>query len=325
MDLSRSYLDVHYGLRPGKQVERRILIDAFQLFSESGFPVRDYNYIGMGSVHFIDFTMFHKYLGIEKMLSVELSHEIEDRVKFNAPYRDIIETQVGRPIGDFIDNLKDEEKYTIWLDYDGILADYMIEDVCTAMQTLPTGSLLLITIDTEPPLTKEYPKVNRKDDNEDNFKITKDYYEEIAPTYIPVKYKLEDYNYNNLPILNRDIIYSAIKSTLIPTEKKYVPLFNFLYADGHRMLTIGGMVVDSKDERKLKNSRLLSADYIRTGYDSEAFYIKVPILTRKEQLHLDSFMPSLKDWKSDFDISQEDLENYRKIYRFYPSYAELYL
>jgi hypothetical protein len=47
-----SYLKVHYELRPAKQVERRMLIDAFQQLAQAGFQIRDYQYTGMGSIYF---------------------------------------------------------------------------------------------------------------------------------------------------------------------------------------------------------------------------------------------------------------------------------
>ena len=84
---TQSYLKVPYDLRPAKQVERRMLIDAFHRLTSAGFPIADYQYTGMGSIYFVDFILFHKLLGMDKLLSVEFDKDIEKRVKFNAPFQ----------------------------------------------------------------------------------------------------------------------------------------------------------------------------------------------------------------------------------------------
>src|SRR5438874_9971114 len=81
-----SYLRVQYDLRPSKQVERRMIIDACHLLSLANFPIRDYQYTGFGSVYFVDFILFHKLLGIQNMVSVEQDNKIEKRVKYNRPF-----------------------------------------------------------------------------------------------------------------------------------------------------------------------------------------------------------------------------------------------
>src|SRR5688572_12025690 len=92
-----SFKRVHYELRPAKQVERRMIIDALRLMSLSGFPIDDYQYTGMGSIFFVDFILFHKFLGISDMVNAEHS-AIPNRVTFNQPY-DFIRTKFA-PIGD---------------------------------------------------------------------------------------------------------------------------------------------------------------------------------------------------------------------------------
>ena len=56
------------------------------------------------------------------------------------------------------------------------------------------------------------------------------------------------------------------------------------------------------------------------------FRIKVPVLTRKERLYIDSHMPSEPDWvPNDFEIEPEAILDYREVYRYCPLYAELLL
>jgi uncharacterized membrane protein len=64
-----------------------MLVHAFQCLMEAGFPIADYQYTGLGSIYFIDFILFHRYLGIDKFLSVEVADDIRRRVRFNRPYK----------------------------------------------------------------------------------------------------------------------------------------------------------------------------------------------------------------------------------------------
>ena len=55
---SESYLRVQYELRPAKQVERRMIIDALRKLAMAGFEIEDYNYVGFGSIYFVDFSFY---------------------------------------------------------------------------------------------------------------------------------------------------------------------------------------------------------------------------------------------------------------------------
>ena len=58
-----SYEQINYSLRPAKQIERKMLIEAFRNLTEFG-DIGSYRYIGFGSIYFSDFNQVHKSLGI---------------------------------------------------------------------------------------------------------------------------------------------------------------------------------------------------------------------------------------------------------------------
>ncbi len=300
-------------------------MDALQLLAEASFPVRDYRYTGMGSIHFVDFAMFHKYLGIQSMLSVELSAKIERRVRFNAPYRHAVKVETGKPVGDFISTLPKESPHLLWLDYDNVLSESMLRDVSLAVTELPKGSILLVTVDTEPP--GKLASGKRHTPYNFNAKHCRDYFESIARDYVTPNNGDDDFEYDLLPGINITAIRGAIEAGRVSSaEKEFQPLFNFLYADGHRMLTVGGMLLDLRQKRQLRQSRLLKTEYVRTSFDDRPFRIIVPPLTRKEQMYLDENMPREGDWiPEDFELSPDVVADYARIYRFFPTYAELFL
>lgn len=316
--LTESYRKVHYGLRPAKQVERRMLIDALLLLSEVGFPVRDYKYLGMGSVHFVDFAMFHKYLGIQKMLSVELS-SIGERIEFNRPYSNAIETEVGAPVGDFVAKLESDRQHLVWLDYDNVLCKYMLDDISLAVSRMRPGSILLATIDTERPR-----RVDDGDAEPMSPSEVRAYFEEQAGKYVASFSQDGDFTDEHLPTVILTAVQGAINTGLRGfNDREFLPLFNFLYSDGHQMMTVGGMIAGPKEKSRVRRSRLQKADYARFDLAAEAYWINVPCLTKKEVLYLESKMPAPPDWTPEHGLDPDDAKAFARIYRFFPMYAEL--
>lgn len=310
---NESYLKVHYELRPAKQVERRMLVDALQMLTASGFSIRDYQYTGMGSIYFVDFILFHRLLGIENMLSVEYNERISKRVQFNKPF-DCVRTVIA-PIGEVIPTLSRDSKHLLWLDYDGIVTRERLSDISCAATFLPVGSILVITLDIEPPDENGEPKDWLQ------------YYADQAADYLSPSSTVEDFAESLLSRRNAEFVAKAIKSGITGrTGVQFIPTFHFVYQDGHRMLTMGGMIGSAAEKRRIRRGGLADARYFRGAFEDEPCLINVPRLTRKERQYLDGYMPCTDTWvPPDFELSSDNVKAYRDIYRFCPTYAELLL
>jgi len=129
----------------------------------------------------------------------------------------------------------------------------------------------------------------------------------------------------NMYAINAHILQNAIKKGVTGREDvEFSPLFYFVYADGHKMLTLGGMIGNPVDRRFLEASDFSKAPYIRRNIDESPYEIIVPILTRKERLCLDSQMPCADGWKPmHCELDEDWVRIYREIYRFFPTYAEI--
>jgi hypothetical protein len=309
---NESYLKVHYELRPAKQVERRMLIDAFQLLAQSGFSIRDYQYTGMGSIYFVDFSLMHRLLGINRMLSVEISPNVRKRVEFNKPFARV-DTKIA-PIGDVIPTLSKELQHILWLDYDGVIQKSHLQDISLATTFLSVGSMLLVTVDVEPDCLKGPAS-------------WLEHFQTEGGDYFDSSLQKQDFGKSKLARRNIELIERAIQSGLTGrSDVQFIPIFNFLYRDGHEMLTVGGMIGTRSERRRIAGSGLADTDYYRETLKEDPCWIKVPKLTRKERQHLDAQMPCPEGWSpSEFELSAENVAAYQKIYRYCPSYAELLL
>ena len=302
---------VHYELRPAKQVERRMIVDSLIKLASAGFDISDYQYTGMGSIYFVDFIVFHKSLGINKMLSVEISRKARKRVEFNKPFQ-FVDVRMGR-IGVQIPRLSQDRRHILWLDYNNVLGDEIVQDANRAASTLPPGSLILVTVDVEPTEPDVSPQAMRRE------------YLESFGDFVPSKLRVDDFGISRLHIASARVLETAIGAGLEGRpDVDFLPIYNFVYKDGHKMLSYGGMIGGESERNKLDASGLSKTVYARLERESEPFTITVPKITRKERHFLDTNMPCEDSWKpTEFEMTRSDILAYRDIYRFFPPYAEL--
>lgn len=309
-----SFHKVHYALRPAKQVERRMFIDAFTQLSKIGFPISDYHYVGMGSVYFVDYIMFHRYLGIAKMTSVEIRGAAKRRLEFNRPCT-LVDVHIG-DIATYVSSLSPDRRYIVWLDYDHVLDKDVINALKLALVQLSPGSILIVTVDAMPP-----------GGSEDGPAEWMSYYSDVAGPFLWLKPGLADFSQSEIVKVNTRILQSVIDSGLAGRQEiTFFPLFDIWYKDVHEMLTIGGVISSSQERGWLKNLDTKRFPYLRTRLSYNPYKIRVPLITRKEKLQLDSAMPGQGSTvKSETGLTIKDIKDYEKIYRFYPDYAEMYL
>jgi hypothetical protein len=185
----------------------------------------------------------------------------------------------------------------------------------SAATFLSVGSILLVTVDVEPPIKEGAPK------------DWHDYFKEEAADFMDPAFQLKDFAKSELPQRNIELVAKAIKAGMSGrTGVEFLPLFNFTYQDGHQMQTMGGMFGTSVEKRNIQASDLAESSFYRKDFQKPPCIIKVPRLTRKERQYLDAFMPCEDSWTPEpFELSKENVEAYRDIYRFCPTYAELLL
>jgi hypothetical protein len=303
---------VSYDLRPRKQVERRMMLHTFQRLSEIGFKISAYRYAGFGAFFFVDFILFHRLLGISDMVSIEYDTSQMDRVLFNRPFKEI--DVRFEPSWDYISTMDTSKPHILWLDYDGPIANEYLLDFYSAVSQMAPGSVLVGTFDVD------FDKANDLSirDCLPAARPAAWYhrFSEQCGDYFSPDWQIVDFGASDIRNRTIEMVRAAISSGLnMRPGFEFVPLFLFAYADGHEMLTIGGMVASKQDKKKLK--AISQAD--------KPFRIEVPVLTRKERLHIDSHMPCDDGWTPEFGIDCEAIKSYRDIYRYCPLYAELML
>ncbi len=232
--IGKSHEKVHYELRPAKQVERRMLLHAFQELRAIGYSISNYEYTGLGSIYFVDYVLFHRYLGLTRMTSVEGDMDVKKRVDFNCPYNliNVVHDEMSAQIS----RMSQDKRHILWLDFDSILTIDLINDIILSLTQLTAQSILLITVDVEPP--------GRPEDGLTKWNPTNwmRHYRDEAGAYFWRGISSSDFARDVLPVTNARILQAVINEGLRQREISFIGMFSFLYADGHRMLTVGGMI-----------------------------------------------------------------------------------
>lgn len=300
LKMSKSYEEINYFLRIKKQIERKIIIEALQHLD---IKVSGYHYVGMGSIYFVDFVLFHKYLNIKLLTSIDDKAEDETRFKFNRPFG-FIDFHV-KNINYYIQNLLDwQTKLFLWLDYDNEIDKDKLEAIEYVASKAKPNDLLLITVAANTP---EVP--------ESFLKIFKD--------FLPPNYSLKEIKSSFPETINK--ILCTVFSKGMNTQTKeiaFLPIFNYSYRDGNKMYTYGGIFCEPAMSDVYKN-KLSSLPFI--SLDNRIIKIDCPLITHKEKMALDSAIQKngeLDNFAKTTGIREEKLNRYKAYYKFYPQFFE---
>lgn len=307
-----SFEKINYSFRPAKHAQRKMLCEALQRLGRLAPPI-SYRYVGFGSVAFHDFSLFHQRLGISDMVSIERDERAKKRLAFNRPYS-CIRIKWGWSY-DVLPEMSWEKRAIVWLDYEHPLSSRMLGDVALLSSTLRSGSMLLITVPVDPDDGGDGPRERLAD-----------LVSRMGEERVPQGIRGTALSGWGTAQVSRDIIDDEIRRTLIdrndalPTFERvrYRQLFNFQYADGKRMLTVGGLLCNDADIQQL-GLGFDGLDFIRTA--KKPYRIEAPILTLRELRFLDSKLPAssggpLPDW-----LPIKERQRYSKLYRHFPSFG----
>lgn len=308
----RSYEKIHYGLRPAKNIERKMLAEAFRRLSEFG-TIESYRYIGFGSTYFSDFSLFHKSLGITNMLSIEWDAENDERFRFNRPFR-CVQIRFGDS-NQVLPTLSWNERTILWLDYDRKLDCAVLTDVSWFCAHAVPGSAILVTVNAKPDRFDQEPLQQLRD------RVGE---EKVSPAI----QETELSGWGTADVYRR-IITNEIQEKLdsrnggrsAGSRMLYRQLFNFRYADGPKMLTVGGLLFEEGQSNIVGKCAFETLPFVKTG--EEPYLIEVPNLTFRELRYLDAQLPISDPRQLDApSIPEKDLERYARVYRYFPAFVD---
>ena len=286
------------------------------------YPIRDYRYVGFGSIYFGDFSLFHRLLGISDMVSIEGNEDDEDRVRFNAPYS-CIDVKMGLSNAKLPEIPLAEKRWVLWLDYDFCIDATVLKDVkYAATQAIP-GSVLAVTLDADFKGLNDYPTWAPDEDLEDfqkknpaqklAYKLQRD----VLPSVETQGDRLAE-TYRRFLL---DEIGAGTASNYDNPHLSIHQFLNFRYADGREMMTLAILFLEEGSGISVDRFNFSGLRFCRT--ESDTFRINAPKLTPLEIRRLNQELPT--PMQSSVPISEGDRSQYREVYRYFPAFAEMEL
>ncbi|MCI0565240.1 MAG: hypothetical protein MN733_42790, partial [Nitrososphaera sp.] len=281
-----SFERINYSLRAAKNVQRKMLCDAIARMT-SIESLTKYRYIGLGALAFVDFGLFHQRLGMTDLISIEDKEEHKDRIKFNRPYS-CIKILWGHS-NKILPTLDWAKRTIAWLDYDKKLNAKMLHDIATVSANVRSGSMLVVTVDAEP--------LEDSEDTPVNIARMNDLAANVGRDNIPLGLQPRDLAGWGLAKISRGIIFNKIEqaindrnaAAIVAEQLTYFQLFHFHYADGSKMVTVGGIFLNNEDKKRLPPRNFFDLEFCRAGND--AYRIEAPLLTIRELKLLDGRLP----------------------------------
>lgn len=275
--MANSFRKIDYRLRPAKAVERRMMSEAFLRLREFA-SLESYRYIGMGSVYFSDFSLFHSACGFETMISIEDISDpiVQERFRFNRPLSTI--ELIFKHSNIALTEISWDIRSVVWMDYDGSLDASVLTDVRFLASKICPGSSLSLSVNCD--------LQDHDSGDKSRFEILS---EKVGSDKIPHEIAAErSIRPIDIPKIIRKIISNELTSALSdrnsarPAGQKICAeqIFFFKYHDGAPMLTLGWVFFDEGQRQSFSKCGFDSLPFTRNLDDF--FDIKIPLITSAE-------------------------------------------
>jgi len=315
--MSGSFRRVDYRLRSAKGVERRMMGEAFLRLERFG-DIKTYRYVGMGSVYFSDFAVFHSVCGFETMISIENVTDLAEkrRFRFNVPFGDIElhfdHTNAALP------SLRWDLRTVIWLDYDDMISADMLTDIRYLATQLVPGSALAVTVRGD--LRDEDQGVSTPRDVLAG---------RVGESKIPNSVMMAGHvKPDEMPQTIREILMQEVKDGVNdrnsgrPRGQSYAfeQIMFFKYRDGCPMVTLCWVLFEEGQRPTFNSCGFENLLCFRKS--ASPFSIKIPFVTNAEirainQCGIGSTAPKI----TDLPIPPTEIAKYQLLRRYWPLFS----
>lgn len=310
-----SFDSINYSLRPSKSIQRHIVFEGARRL-QAHIDWEKIVYIGLGSIWFTDFTMAHKVLGIDSMVSIEADDIGFHRAVFNAPYATVkvrkgYTSEILPEL--FVDPDISSRPWLVWLDYDGAFDETCADDIRSVIENAPANTTLLVTVNAHEMSYGRAP---------DRVERLRDIFGAIVPDVMPKRACRDERMQETLADFALGFMQSIASDIARPGG--FIPAFRVIYQDSAPMVTVGG-VLPSKGSAKIVRDVIANESWC----GKPAKPILAPNLTLKEAATLQAKLPSPGKLSRaiiqelGFDLEEDQIEAFQTYYRQYPAFAQI--
>lgn len=273
-----------YHLHPNKAVERFVFIEAIKRLdrlSTEGLKV--YTYYGLGGPFLEEFRLLYEHCPDIGMVSIERNLETYKRQSFHLPSSRV--RLVRDNMASFIAQFSPGNiKSVIWLDYTNLRYS-CFEDFAALLGMVQEMSMIKVTLRCEP---GDYDAIGKACIGNDKAKEFRSTFEKVLPPNAAGPPR----NLKKFAVYLQEMLRVAVGQALPPTASPpltFVPVSSFYYEDVNGMFTLTGVVCDKGSREKVEQN-YADWEYANFNWGTPTL-IDVPVLSTKERLHLQRFLP----------------------------------
>lgn len=309
-----TFTKIDYRLRPAKHAERSMLIDLFKRLRFA--PVESYQYVGFGSVAFVDFRMVHRSLGIRKLISIEAAEDPVEQERFarNKPFGSI-DLHFGHSNA-VLPKLDFKCRSLVWLDYDNSATRSMANDISTVARDAHSGTFIGFTF------TNQFPLAVKQAEKawgwlRDGF-----------PEYVPAGSKPLDFQGAKYAEFVRSTFSDLLGKTLEDADagkadpldhRRAVQVCFIKYKDGVEMATVGWLIVAVRDVSRLDDCALAALPFHTPG--KQPFRVDMPKVTPLEIREMELRLPAPEASVELSWLPENERRIFARNYRYLPNFA----
>ncbi len=253
---------ISYDLRPGKQIERRIVLDTLQAAKAAGLPVETLPMIGMGGVRFIDFLLANRVLGMKGFTSVEHDKQLIPRCHFNKPFHNF--SIFDGLSSEYIEQVGFPKPSVVWFDYERGVSKDLCNDAIALAAAIQPGSFIFITA------TAELPEYLRKINGLPKrlSKLSEDI-EPFGAALTPDDLGSKQFYLAAAKILRTMLVFGFSGRG----DGIFFPYLRLNYKDTTWMMTVGGYFGSSAEVTRIRNAFRGRCDFLRPTADQFVYVV----------------------------------------------------
>ena len=314
-----------YHLRVNKAIDRLLLVDILDILKRNRVDLSNYTYYGFGGPFLEDCKLIHDRCPEIQIVSIEKNQQIFKRQEFHCFSKKL--NLIPKDFATFLAHFSSSGREIFWLDYTNLRFGNF-DEFMSILAEVSENSVVKITIRAEPLSKRGLLQQVR----EERFERFQEEFGKIIPESIQVQQKDIEKTEDFIKLLQK-MLEIAAQQALRESGSVFQPLNSSYYSDQTEMLSVTGIVCN---KNKVSEIRQWFKDWAFINLTwKDARRIGVPILSTKERLHLEKYLPTTmktgrflsRSLGYRIDDSQkkhiEKLKQYEEFYQYYPYFARV--
>lgn len=307
-----------YHLRPRKFVDRELFADFVAQFVAIHDPAK-YVYISMGGKHLTDHKAIYRKTSIDCLLSFDGDENVVQYQEYFKPFERVFcENWLSNELPGKIDAILQEhakEQVVVWLDYTASISGRQLDEIASVVAKLRPRDVLRVTVNLQAKGREEMER-GLPLEQRTLAELQAEYIRSLVGTYLRASTK--EVSANAIELALSECVEAACSKGLDGTGCTAVPVLLSRYTDTTTMF-VATVVVSERESVALPPGwKFYPDDW------NDILSINLPDFTPSERHRFDRIMHcSAADLHLELGfaiLSDEELDTYRSLHRYYPMF-----